>query len=103
MKRVILLGSLMLALLSAPVVNAAVIYAGQETAAAVCSQCHGIIKPSADSIFPSLAGRDVVYLKLALVQYRDKTRQSELMNAIAGSLSDNDIANVAAYYATLKP
>ncbi len=103
MKLVIPLGTLMLALLSAPVVNAAVIYAGQERAAAVCSQCHGIIKPSADSVFPSLAGRDVVYLKAALVQYRDKTRQSELMNAIAGSLSDNDIANVAAYYATLKP
>jgi cytochrome c553 len=50
-----------------------------------------------------LAGRDVAYLKTALEQYRDKTRKSDIMNAIAGSLTDNDISNVAAYYAGLKP
>jgi cytochrome c553 len=50
-----------------------------------------------------LAGRDFAYLKTALEQYRDKTRQSDIMNAIAGSLTDNDISNVAAYYAGLKP
>ena len=103
MRRLILSGALMLGLLSAHGVNAAVIYAGQERAAAVCSQCHGIKTPSADAPYPSLAGRDAAYLKSALGQYRDKTRKSEIMNAIAGSLTDNDIANVAAYYAGLKP
>ena len=66
-------------------VNAAVIYAGQAKAAAVCSQCHGIKTPSADAPFPSLAGRDAAYLESALKQYRDKTRKSDIMNAIAGS------------------
>jgi cytochrome c553 len=42
-------------------------------------------------------------LKTALKQYRDKTRKSDIMNAIAGSLSDDDINNVAMYYAKLKP
>jgi cytochrome c553 len=42
-------------------------------------------------------------LKTALKQYRDKTRKSDIMNAIAGSLSDDDINNVATYYAKLKP
>ncbi len=84
-------------------VNAAVIYAGQAKAAAVCSQCHGIKTPSADAPFPSLAGRDAVYLESALKQYRDKTRKSDLMNAIAGSLSDADIHNLAAYYSQQKP
>jgi len=93
----------MLALLSVQSVNAATIYAGQARAAAVCSQCHGIKNPSADAPFPPLAGRDAAYLKSALEQYRDKTRKSDIMNAIAGSLTDNDISNVAAYYAGLKP
>lgn len=70
--------------------NAVVIFAGQAKAAAVCSQCHGITTPSADAPFPSLAGRD-------------KTRKSDIMNAIAGSLSDTDIDNLAAYYAKQKP
>jgi cytochrome c553 len=103
MKILTLLSTFMLILLSANSVNAATIYAGQARAAAVCAQCHGIKNPSADAPFPPLAGRDVAYLKSALEQYRDKTRKSDIMNAIAGSLSDNDISNVAAYYAGLKP
>lgn len=103
MKLTLVTGSLLLGLLSAQSVNAASIYAGQAKAAAVCSQCHGIKTPSAEAPFPPLAGRDADYLKTALKQYRDKTRQSDIMNAIAGSLSDDDISNVATYYARLKP
>ncbi len=103
MRLMALSGALMLGLLSAHNVNAASIFAGQARAAAVCSQCHGIKTPSADAPFPPLAGRDFAYLKTALEQYRDKTRKSDIMNAIAGSLTDNDIDNVAAYYSGLKP
>ncbi|MCL7420179.1 MAG: cytochrome c [Methylobacter sp.] len=83
--------------------NAANIYAGHAIAAAVCAQCHGIVNPSAGAPFPPLAGRDAEYLKSALKQYRDKTRESDIMNNIAGSLSDKDINNVIAYYSRLKP
>lgn len=103
MRLSVLSGLLILGVLSAQSVNAASIYAGEARAAAVCSQCHGIRVPSADAPFPPLAGRDLEYLKTALKQYRDKTRKSDIMNAIAGSLSDDDIGNVAAYYAKLKP
>ncbi len=103
MRLSVLSGLLILGLLSTQSVNAASIYAGEAKAAAVCSQCHGIRSPSADAPFPLLAGRDVEYLKTALKQYRDKTRKSDIMNAIAGSLSDDDISNVAMYYAKLKP
>lgn len=95
----ILLGGLMVA----GSCHAASPYAGQEKAAAVCSQCHGIRNPSADAPFPPLAGRDPEYLKTAIKQYRDKTRKSDIMNAIAGSLTDNDISNIASYYASVKP
>ena len=77
-------------------------YAGHEKAAAVCSQCHGIVAPSTDAPFPPLAGRDAEYLKSALKQYRDKSRVSEIMNAVAGSLSDNDIDNIVSYYSHVK-
>ncbi len=102
MNRWLLLAGLPLAL-TAHTAHATSIYAGQARAAAVCSQCHGIKTPSAEAPFPPLAGRDADYLQTALKQYRDKTRKSDIMNAIAGSLTDNDIANVAAYYAKLKP
>jgi cytochrome c553 len=102
MRRIALSG-LILGIIAAPGVNAASIYAGQSRAAAVCAQCHGVRTPSADAPFPPLAGRDAAYLQSALKQYRDKTRNSEIMNAIAGSLSDEDIANVTLYYSRLKP
>ena len=83
--------------------QAASVYAGKAKAAAVCSQCHGIRTPSVGAPFPPLAGRDKAYLKTALKQYRDKTRISDIMNNIAGSLTDRDINNIAAYYSRLKP
>jgi cytochrome c553 len=90
-------------LLAAGSSQAASLYVGQAKAAAVCSQCHGIRTPSADAPFPPLAGRDVEYLKTAIKQYRDKTRKSDIMNAIAGSLNDNEINDIASYYGGLKP
>lgn len=79
------------------------LYVGQAKAAAVCSQCHGIRMPSSDAPFPPLGGRDPAYLKMAIKQYRDKTRKSEIMNAIAGSLTDAEINDIAAYYGSVKP
>ncbi len=81
--------------------QSASIYAGKAKAAAVCSQCHGIRTTSADAPFPPLAGRDQAYLEMALKQYRDKTRISEIMNNVAASLTDRDINNIAAYYQRL--
>jgi cytochrome c553 len=103
MRTLIITGALLGGAFAASTANAASIYAGQTSAAQVCSHCHGIRTPSADAPFPPLAGRDIEYLQKALKEYRDKTRKSDIMNAIAGSLSDDDIADVAAYYAQQKP
>ena len=84
------------------ITQAASIYAGKAKAAAVCSQCHGVRSASSDSTFPPLAGRDEEYIEMALKQYRDKTRISEIMNNIAASLTDRDINNIANYYSRLK-
>lgn len=90
-------------LLAAGSTQAASLYVGKSKAEAVCSQCHGIRNPSSEAPFPPLAGRDVEYLKTAIKQYRDKTRKSDIMNAIAGSLNDNEINDIAHYYGSLKP
>jgi cytochrome c553 len=102
MRALIIIGALLAGAIATNSASAASIYAGQTRAAQVCSHCHGVRMPSADAPFPPLAGRDVEYLQMALKQYRDKTRKSDIMNAIAGSMSDDDIANVAAYYARQK-
>ncbi len=83
--------------------QAANLYAGQAKAAAVCAQCHGVRTTSVGAPFPPLAGRDKAYLISAIKQYRDKTRVSDIMNNIAGSLSDSDINDLAGYYSHLKP
>lgn len=94
---------LLLGVMAAGSAQATSFFVGQYKASAVCSQCHGIRSPSADGPFPSLAGRDVEYLKKAIKQYRDKTRKSDLMNAIAGSLKDDEINDIATYYSRIKP
>ena len=99
----LLISTVMLAgLTAASTAQAASIYAGKSKAASVCSQCHGVRAPSAEAPFPPLAGRDEEYLKMALKQYRDKTRVSDIMNNIAGSLTDKDINNIASYYSRQK-
>ncbi len=78
-------------------------YVGQNKVSGSCAQCHGMRAPAEGSVFPKLTGRDPAYLKSALKHYRDKTRQSDIMNAIAGSLTDDDINDIVSYYSSVKP
>lgn len=100
--KVQLISIVVLGLVSIVNAQAANVYAGKAKAAAICAQCHGVRETSSDAPFPPLAGRDDEYLETALKQYRDKTRVSDIMNNIAGSLSDKDINNIAAYYSRQK-
>jgi cytochrome c553 len=66
-----------------------------------CTGCHGI--PSyfnANPAYhvPKLGGQNADYLEIALQGYRRGTRGHETMQAQASSLSDQDIADVAAYF-----
>jgi cytochrome c553 len=68
---------------------------------AKCAGCHG-----ADGLgignFPALAGQAAEYLIKQLHEYKSGARQNVMMNALAKSLSEQDIADLAAYYASLK-
>jgi cytochrome c553 len=74
-----------------------------KTSAAACAGCHGESGVSAMPGTPSLAGLDPVYFGTALVAYKGGNRKNDLMKGFAGGLSENDMGNVALFYAQLKP
>jgi cytochrome c553 len=76
--------------------------AGQ-TAAAVCAGCHGEKGVSSNAANPSLAGQDAQYLATALQAYKDGARADDAMKAIAASLDDKAMRDVAAFYANQQP
>lgn len=72
-----------------------------KTLSAKCAGCHGVDGLGTGNA-PALAGQDAEYLVKQLYDYKSGARQNVMMNTIAKSLSDQDIADVAAYYASLK-
>ncbi|BBL75010.1 c-type cytochrome [Methylomagnum ishizawai] len=77
--------------------------AAKATATGLCAGCHGAKGISAADSFPNLAGQKKGYLITALKAYRDKSRNAPMMNGMAGSLSDQQIEDLAAYFSGLKP
>ena len=67
---------------------------------AVCAGCHGADGNSAAPNFPKLAGQYEGYVSKQLSEFRDGARKDPLMSGQAAGLSDEDIANLAAYYAS---
>nr|MBV6629299.1 cytochrome c [Oceanococcus sp. HetDA_MAG_MS8] len=66
---------------------------------ATCAACHGAEGVSMTPTFPNLAGQHYTYLVQALKQYREGGRKNAIMSGQAANLSDQDIKDLAAYYA----
>lgn len=94
---------LLTALIALPSINAlaADISAGKEKAA-VCVACHGDNGHSVMPTYPNLAGQHPEYMVDALKAYRDGGRNNPIMVPMAKALTDEDIKNVAAYFASFK-
>lgn len=87
-----------------PVAAAAADAEAGKAKAAVCAACHGKNGIAAIPGYPNLAGQNEQYLVAALKAYKNKQRsggQSAVMQGQATGLSDEDIANLAAYYASM--
>ncbi len=84
----------------APVAHAADVGAGKAKAGTVCAACHGANGVSVTDAIPNLAAQRAGYLESQLKALKDGTRKNQIMNAIASQLSAEDIANVAAYFAS---
>ena len=77
--------------------------AAGKTVAAKCVACHGANgEGNAAMLSPKLAGQLEVYLASSLKAFKAGTRTNPMMAPMAAGLSDDDVANVAAYYAGLK-
>jgi cytochrome c553 len=72
--------------------------AGKEKAQ-VCAACHGQDGHSIDPTYPNLAGQHESYLVKALADYRAQRRVNPIMAPMAANLSDQDIEDLAAWYA----
>lgn len=72
-----------------------------EPLTAMCGGCHGPGGVSRDASTPTLAGQDSQYLVKSIRAYR-KSRQHWGMQRYAAGLSDQDVQNIAAYYAIQK-
>ena len=68
------------------------------TKSAVCSACHGPNGNSANPDWPRLAGQSAVYIAEQLRMFREGTRNNPIMKPLAGTLSDQDISDLAVYY-----
>jgi cytochrome c553 len=69
---------------------------------APCAVCHGAngVSPSPD--FPNLAGQYADYLEKAITHYRNGKRKNPIMQAQVANLTQKDILDLAAYFASQK-
>ena len=81
---------------------AADIGAGKAKAGAACAVCHGAQGLSTLPDAPNLAGQPEIYLAAQLKNYRSGKRTHEVMSVMAKPLSDQDIDNLSAWYASLR-
>ena len=69
-------------------------------AAQACVACHGQTGVSSSPEWPNLAGQHSTYLAIQLRAFRDGTRSNPVMAPFVAALTDADITELAAYYAT---
>jgi cytochrome c553 len=66
-----------------------------------CQACHGVDgNGMGDGQYPRLAGQHADYLEKAIKDYRSGARPNAIMAGFAGTLSDQDIRDLAAFYAS---
>ena len=103
MKKILTAASLLIASVSG---SAAVtvpkydIAKGKVIAESVCGACHGVNGVSTVPAQPNLGGQNVKYLYKQLIEFKSGARVNPIMSAQVANLNDQDLANVAGYYAS---
>lgn len=70
--------------------------------AQACVVCHGALGIAQAPNTPNLAGQPALYVEAQLRAYRSGARKNEVMAVIAKPLTDDDIAHLAAWFASIK-
>ncbi len=73
--------------------------AGKEKIA-TCIACHGANGKATAPNYPNLSGQSEQYLSEAIKAYKSGARNNPIMKPMVASLSDADVENIAAYYAS---
>jgi cytochrome c553 len=68
--------------------------------AALCFGCHGEDGNSTDPQYPKLAGQYGIYIAKQMRNYLASTRSHQVMSGMAASVSDADLADISAYFAS---
>ncbi len=97
LKRMLAIGLLC----SALPVAAADLEAGRAKAEAVCQTCHGMNGKGIMAMVANIGGQQKQYLVKQLSDYRSGKRQHEQMSIIAAMLTEQDVDNVADWYASI--
>lgn len=77
--------------------------AAGSTKAATCTACHGLNGNSVNPEWPVLAGQNAIYLRDQITRFRDGKRVNVLMQPMVAPLTDQDIADLAAFFSTQTP
>src|SRR6185369_14042295 len=77
--------------------------AAGSTKAAVCTACHGLNGNSVNPEWPVIAGQNANYVRDQVVRIKAGMRPAPLMQPQVKDLTEQDIADVAAFYATQTP
>ena len=72
-----------------------------QSMSALCSACHGPDGISVNPLWPSLAGQQELYLAKAIRDYRDGVRVDVSMQPFVAGLTEQEVEDLAAYYASL--
>ena len=88
-------------ILSANLALAAGDAAAGKTKSITCAACHGANGISVNELWPNLAGQKAAYMVKQIKAVRDGERDNPVMLPMVKSLSDQDIEDLAAYYAGL--
>ncbi|MEZ5831187.1 MAG: cytochrome c [Dongiaceae bacterium] len=91
-----------LAMLATSVAIAADADAGKKKVASTCAVCHGLDGIAKNPEAPNLAGENPAYIIKQLKAFKSGERKNEMMSIIAKDLSDDDMANVAAWFSKIK-
>lgn len=68
-----------------------------------CAACHGPTGNSETPLTPSLAGQPALFVTMQLILFREGVRKVPAMGDLARRLADDDIEDIAAFYAAEKP
>jgi len=79
--------------------NASDAEAGKAKSAA-CAACHGADGNSTNPVWPTLAGQHASYLVKQLMDFKQGRRENAVMMGMVAALTDEDMKNLAAYYAS---